>query len=311
MEKLKIRLKRGVFVSIVKSFSVGNGDMFYIKHENNTVTIIDCNLIEDVKDVILDEIEDLVSDVKIHRFISTHPDKDHITGLKDLDERININNFYCVNNEIKSDSSDDFNAYCLLRDGEKSFYLTKECSRKWLNDSGEDSNGTYIVGSGISVLWPEISNKFFKEELEKINNDEKSSNNISPIIKYSLENGVKILWFGDIENDFLEKISSELMNIQADIVFAPHHGRKTGKIPREILKRINPSLIIIGEAESENLNYYENYNTITQNSVKDIVLNCMYNKVHIHTNKPFKSSILSFESDSSFNNVKYRGTLNL
>lgn len=44
-------------MSVIKSFSVGNGDMFYIKHDTDNFTIIDCNLIDDVKDDILDEIE--------------------------------------------------------------------------------------------------------------------------------------------------------------------------------------------------------------------------------------------------------------
>ncbi|CAM4346215.1 hypothetical protein COEX109129_19890 [Corallococcus exiguus] len=33
-------------MSIIKSFSVGNGDMFYIKHNSDNFTIIDCNLTE-------------------------------------------------------------------------------------------------------------------------------------------------------------------------------------------------------------------------------------------------------------------------
>lgn len=32
-------------MSVIKSFSVGNGDMFYIKHDTDNFTIIDCNLI--------------------------------------------------------------------------------------------------------------------------------------------------------------------------------------------------------------------------------------------------------------------------
>ena len=31
-------------MSIVKSLSVGNGDMFYIKHNTENFTIIDCNI---------------------------------------------------------------------------------------------------------------------------------------------------------------------------------------------------------------------------------------------------------------------------
>jgi len=32
-------------MSIIKSFAVGNGDMFYIKHNSDNFSIIDCYLI--------------------------------------------------------------------------------------------------------------------------------------------------------------------------------------------------------------------------------------------------------------------------
>ena len=37
-------------MSKVKSFSVGNGDMFYIRHNSDNFTTIDCCLTDDVKD---------------------------------------------------------------------------------------------------------------------------------------------------------------------------------------------------------------------------------------------------------------------
>lgn len=60
-------------MSVIKSFSVGNGDMFYIKHDTDNFTIIDCNLIDDVKDDILDEIDNQRKGKGIQRFITTHP----------------------------------------------------------------------------------------------------------------------------------------------------------------------------------------------------------------------------------------------
>lgn len=55
--------------------------------------------------------------------------------------------------------------------------------------------------SGISILWPVTSNEDYKTELSNAKDGE-SPNNISPIIKYSLNNGVTVLWFGDLENTF-------------------------------------------------------------------------------------------------------------
>ena len=41
----------------VKSFSVGNGDMFYIKHGSENFTIIDCHLDIENKERIIKEIK--------------------------------------------------------------------------------------------------------------------------------------------------------------------------------------------------------------------------------------------------------------
>ena len=65
-------------MSIIKSFSVGEGDMFYIKHNSSNFSIIDCCLDDDNKNEIVDEIISEFLGKDIIRFISTHPDQDHI-----------------------------------------------------------------------------------------------------------------------------------------------------------------------------------------------------------------------------------------
>lgn len=107
-------------MSIIKSLSVGDGDMFYIKHDNSNFTIIDCNMDDTNKELITGEIISESKEKDITRFISTHPDEDHIQGLKYLDDRIGILNFYCVANKaIKEDVTEDFKRYCELRDSDK------------------------------------------------------------------------------------------------------------------------------------------------------------------------------------------------
>lgn len=298
-------------MSIIKSFSVGDGDMFYIRHNSDNFTVIDCYMHEDNKDKIMKEIEEKSKDKQIHRFISTHPDEDHILGLKKFRDKLGISNFYCVDNKAtKSEESEDFKEYCHLRDGDKKFYIYEGCTRKWMNISGMDSNGEERGCSGINILWPKTNNSYYKDALEKAKNGE-SPNNISPIIKYSLENGVKVLWFGDLEKDFMENIKEDLDIEKADIIFAPHHGRETGKIPKEILDKIKPKLIIIGEAPSNNLNYYEGYNTITQNSAGDITFSCEEGKVHIYvSNDNYSVDFLKNEHKGNGCDY-YLGTLSL
>ena len=112
-------------MSTIKSHSVGNGDMFYIDHNSDNLTLIDCCLNDD-DDQILDDIADLDAINGIVRFISTHPDDDHLRGLDRLDDRISIRNFYCVANAAtKPDETDCFNRYCELRDSTKAFHIQK------------------------------------------------------------------------------------------------------------------------------------------------------------------------------------------
>ena len=107
-------------MSIIKSFSVGDGDMFYIDHNSDNFSIIDCCMDDSNKEAITQEIKDKISKKGITRFISTHPDEDHLQGLKYLDEQIGIVNFYCVENSaVKTDETEDFQHYCTLRDGEQ------------------------------------------------------------------------------------------------------------------------------------------------------------------------------------------------
>ena len=296
-------------MSIIKSLSVGNGDMFYIKHGSSNFTIIDCNMDDTNREMITDEIISESSGKDIKRFISTHPDEDHIHGLKYLDDKIGIVNFYCVANEAtKEDESEDFIKYKELRDSEKAFYIYRECSRCWMNRNDEEKK---YGSSGINILWPIREDENYKSELENVKNGE-SPNNISPIIKYSLNEGVNVLWFGDLENSFMEKIKDTIELPEADIIFAPHHGRKSGKIPKEWMESINPKIVIIGEAPSEKINYLSGYNTISQNTAGNIILDCDKGMVDIYvTNENYSVDFLENNDKSDNYSGKYIGTLNL
>lgn len=251
----------------IKSFSTKDGDMFYIRHISDNFTIIDCCIEENNKEIIIQELKEEIGNKNVIRMISTHPDDDHIRGLKYLEESNLIPNFYCVeNNATKPEPSDDFDLYCELRKSNKAFELYKNCRRKWLNIECDERGS-----SGINIKWPDKNNKYFKEVLKEAEKGN-SPNNISPIITYNLENGISIYWFGDLETDYLDNIKDNVDWIKADVIFAPHHGRKSGKLPYDILEKIEPKIIILGNAACENLDYYSGYETITQNTADDIVI---------------------------------------
>lgn len=254
-------------MSKVKSFSVGEGDMFYISHNSDNFTTIDCCLTDEVKDEILNEIEEESSDKGISRFISTHPDEDHILGLVDYEKKFGVYNFYRVNNDAtkKGAESKDFQRYKKLRgDSEKYYELQRGCRRMWMNESGNGRDG-----SGIHCLWPIKSNAKYKEALMKAAEGE-SPNNISPAIEY-LVGDFSFLWMGDMETDMQEEFDRNVDNGHKTVVFAPHHGRKSGHIPSSLMDKLTPKIVVVGEAPSDELDYYSEYDTITQNSAGDIL----------------------------------------
>lgn len=230
--------------------------------------------------------------------------------MKYLDDQIGIANFYCVENQAtKSDETEDFKRYCELRDSEKkAFHIYRECSRCWMN---EDDKEKKYGSSGIFILWPIVDNQDYKEELSNAK-DGKSPNNISPIIKYSLQDGVTVLWFGDLEEEFMEKIKDIIELPKADIIFAPHHGRSSGKIPKEWMEDIDPKIVVIGEAPSDKINYLSRYNTITQNTAGDIIFDCYTNNVDIYVSKKnYSVDFLKDKKKSDKLNGTYIGTLEL
>lgn len=267
-------------MSIVKSFSVGEGDTYYIKHASDNFTMIDCCLYDNAADII-SEIKRESNCKNIHRFISTHPDEDHIHGLDKLDDEWKIKNFYCVWNEAtKNDETASFKRYCELRDNEdKAFFLFKGCSRKWMNRSSSKGEEYSRGSSGIYILWPDRKNEHFNEALVRAKSGE-SPNNISPIILY--KSSAVFMWMGDLETEYMKKIKENVEFEPVDVLFAPHHGRESGMIPKEILEILDPKIIVIGEAPSESIHYYSDYNTITQNSAKDITFDFTSESVDIY-----------------------------
>lgn len=289
-----------VIMSIIKSFSVGNGDMFYIKHNSDNFTIIDCYLKMDNKDRIIAEVKQQSKTKTLSRFISTHPDEDHFGGIHWLDDELPIQNFYVVKNQaIKTDETESFKRYCVLRDdSKKAYYIEQGCSRKWMN-LGDEKRGS----SGLSILWPKLDNENFINALNNCN-EGKSFNNTSAVIRYKLQDGASILWLGDLETDFMESIIDDIKLEKTTIVFASHHGRESGKIPDSWLEKLDPQIIVIGEAKSRHLHYYTGYQKLTQNKAGDITMELVNNKVHFYSSKPEYSPTaqLNFEGQNTFEN---------
>ena len=310
--------------AIVKSFSFPEGDirgdMFYIKHCNGTFTIIDCYLKKETEingrqSEILTEIKSLSKCCDVQRFISTHPDQDHIEGLEILNREWPIQNFYSVPNNKKAEhGNSSLDEYIRLRKSTSNYIIKQDVERYWLNQSNSERNSI-----GINFLWPDLKNAKFIAAQKSVEQGG-SPNNISPVFTYSVKNSATIMWMGDMLSDmqkeFYEQCWQKLSKI--DILFHPHHGRDTSKIPSELLDILDPSLIIIGNAPAKDLNYSNSCKTITQNTAGDILLVIEEKKVHVYTqnkidNKP-DTLICDYEyamCNLEYLNCKYLGTLKL
>ncbi len=266
----------------IKSFAVGNGDTYYIRRNSDNFTIIDCDLNDENADAVIEELKEQSADKGITRFISTHPDDDHFGGIERLDAEIPIVNFYVVKNDvIKEDETESFKYYCKLRDDTgKAFYIYKGCSRRWMNRSSDERRT-----AGVNILWPDTSNQHFKDALADAELG-LSANNISAVVRYEMTDGASFLWLGDLETEFMENITDDINLTKTTVVFAAHHGRKSGKIPDAWLEKLDPQIIVIGEAPSRHLHYYTGYNIITQNRAGDITFDLEDDRVHIYASNP-------------------------
>ena len=297
----------------IKSFSVGNGDLFYIDHMSDCFTIIDCNYKdEEHRDRLFGQLKAFAARKGILRFISTHPDEDHIHGLDVLDDMLHFVNFYVVKNEAIRIGEDTpaFIRYCELRDGESAFYVYKGCKRKWLNQDSDSNDNQNRGNSGIHFLWPDTRDHDFQLALTKTTYG-LDTNNISPIFSYSQNDGITAMWMGDMETTFLDKIKNKIIWPEVDVLFAPHHGRKSGHVSADVLEKLAPKIIVIGEAPSKDLDYYSRYSTIKQNSAGDITFKAEPGVVRVYVENYYYSyKIPEFYDDGSSNTVdgKYLGS---
>ena len=56
------------------------------------------------------------------------------------------------------------------------------------------------------------------------------------------------------------------------------------KVPEERLKKkLSPKVVVIGEARSDDLNYYKGCNRILQNIAKDITFHCRSGRMDVFT----------------------------
>lgn len=194
----------------------------------------------------------------VFRYIQTHPDMDHMDGIKDLFTQFSPINFWDTNNTKEMDESswgnspyneDDWLYYKGLRDS------NPDDNPKRLTPLAGDegmywNKGKYDgEGDGLDILAPS------KELVDSANENDDDYNDCSYVLLQRLGSN-RIVYGGDSHDDtwsyILENYHEDVRNI--DLLIAPHHGRDSGR-SYEFLNVLNPILTFFGNARSEHLAY--------------------------------------------------------
>ena len=272
-------------MSVIHFLNVKEGDCIWIKHNSEHNTIIDVSNAKTINKITESKMENLrgnynrkeypvnpieylssYNETDIFRFILTHPDMDHMDGIKALFDELQVTNFWDTENEKIMDDDSDWGQF------------NKEDWDFYQSIRNSDKNGTN-GGDGLSVLAP-------TKQLVKEANETEDYNDCSYVILYRTGNK-KIIFAGDSAKKtwdyILENHRKEVENV--DLLIAPHHGRKTGGND-EYLDVLKPKLTLFGNAKSEYLDYSSWNNRglekITNNQADCIIIETKNEKMNVY-----------------------------
>jgi len=249
----------------------------------------------------------------VFRFISTHPDMDHLDGIKHFFEVFKPANFWDTDNTKELDdfddgryNPDDWEFYTSLRDSKpktnpKRLALYSGALGQYFNQ-GEGGQGG---GDGLHVLAPT------PERVDEAN-EIGDWNDSSYVVLYRTGNK-RILFSGDSHDATWEHILANHRDDVAavDVLIAPHHGRDSGR-DYEFLDVVNPRLTLFGNAPSEYLAYDE-WNSrdllfVTNNQGGTVVLDVTAGGLDIYVrHEPFARAFVEDRDYDTYYDQTNRG----
>jgi len=310
---------------IVHFLNVKQGDCSLIEHSSGHLTVIDvCNASEPnrLQEAIVKRMAAAFKGVRgdfgqrnypvnpisymadrgmasVFRFILTHPDMDHMDGIRLFFKVFRPLNFWDTDNNETKDFSDDasgefseedWNFYVGLRDGKpdtdpRRLTLYSGDRNKYfnLNDQGEGG------GDGLNILAPTPG-------LLSEANETGDYNDSSYVLLY--RTGVhRLLFGGDSHDKTWEHIlnTHEKSVTDVDVLIAPHHGRRSDR-SYDFLDVVNPALTLFGNADSSDLAYgafsSRGLPIITNNQAGSILLDADKSPIEVYvTNRAFAEAV--------------------
>lgn len=247
---------------------------------------------------------------KVFRFISTHPDMDHLDGIESLFAEYEVLNFWWAGAERDKPEfgedapweEADWDRYEDLRsgnvDGTKT--LRKQAGDRFAYaNQDEDGEGG---GDGLYILAPNGDLVAEAEESE-------DWNDASYVILYRSVGG-RALFPGDAHDDtweyVLDRYEDDVRNVR--LLTAPHHGRHSDR-SFEFLDVLQPEFTILGCAPSATLAYdawrSRNLDYVTTNQAGCIVAECHDDQMDIFIENESYAQQAEGADPTRTNNIGY------
>ena len=179
---------------------------------------------------------------RLWRLVLTHPDLDHMRGMKQLREHVGFDNFWDTSHtkptpSFASDADrEDWNYYQSLRAGSTSISVHNFTRGDSLYAFGKEADGR-PGGDNIEILSP-------TPELIGACNTAEKSNDISLVLRVH-HAGRSVLLPGDSEELAWDSMVDFYgARLKSDFLKASHHGRDTG-YHQNALKLIAPWLTVV------------------------------------------------------------------
>jgi len=213
----------------------------------------------------------------VFRYVQTHPDMDHMDGIKAFFGEFSPINLWDTDNNKEMASpwdspryqEEDWKFYKHLRDTNstadpKRLTLLSGARGQYYNQDEGGSGG----GDGLHVLAP-------TQALVDQANESSGDYHAGSYVLLYKTGGNRIVFGGDSHDaswdHILEEHEEDVTNI--DLLIAPHHGRKSGR-SYKFLDTLTPTLTFFGNANHEHL-AYEAWSRRGLSKITNNQANCM------------------------------------
>lgn len=197
---------------------------------------------------------------ELFRFVCTHPDMDHLSGLHRLytQEKIGITNLWDSDHAFNKSDDDFKDSPYDKNDWDTYQELRKKTSSPKVLHLERHANAQYFNEDGIYLL---ASTK----ELKKLAHDKDEPNHLSYVLLIQYGKTKAILGgdaTAEVWQDILDSFGSDFL--KSSILKAAHHGRESG-YHEEVVKAINPQYTIASVGKKPKTDATNKYNNYSEN----------------------------------------------